>query len=134
MLAHKSSVKKLPFIEILITELLGSQAEHDATIGAYDVLDVLATAADVGKIAAAPDGLHDGEQDGHDLGADPLSITIDGTAVGAGVFVAHLLAVAAVALGMVTAQEACDLDLKFVLFVIPFFHNEPPKVKYSDVK
>ena len=62
-----------------------------------------AVAADIGQVAAAADCLHRRKEHHHGFRADALPVRVDGTAVGAGVLVPDLLAVAAVMLGTVAA-------------------------------
>ena len=97
-------------MEILIAERLCRQPEHYAADRADDRFAVFAVAAEIFQIAAAPDGFHERIQHHHRFRADAEALLIDRTAVGAGVSVPDLLAVAAVPLRMVAVQKAGDLD------------------------
>ena len=88
-------------MEILISKRFRGQLEDHATVRAYNRLGILAVSAYIFQITATPHGFHQRIQHHHGLGADPKALFVDGTAVGACVCVADLLAVTAVMLRVI---------------------------------
>ena len=113
-------------MEILISERSGCKSEYHAAIRADYCLAVFSVSAEVFKIAAASDCLHQRIKHHHSLGAYPAALLIYRAAVGAGISVADLFSVAAVILRMISAKISDDLYDKFVFLVIPFFHIDVP--------
>ncbi len=109
-------------MEVIVSALLSGHSEQHTPVRTNYVLGVFIRAADIAQITAAADSLHNREHLHHNLRAYAVALFVDRTAVGAGVFVANLLAVAAVILGLAATQIAYDLDSPLILFIKPFLH------------
>ena len=110
-------------MEILISERLGFQFEHNTSIRTYHVLFVSAASSKIFKISATSDSFHKRIEHHHGFGTDPLTIPVDRAAMGTGIFIADFLSVSAIMLRVISPQKTGNLYLKFIFFRIPFFHR-----------
>ena len=113
-------------VEVLVSQRFGRQFEDYTSVRAYNGLAVLAVPTEILKVSAAADGFHERIEHHHGLGTDAAAVLIDRAAIGTFVLVPYLLSVSAVSFGMVTAKKSGDLNLEFILLVIPLLHCNPP--------